>query len=199
MVPISSLRRYIAGSTIGVVDKISVDTGDEATIDHDRRSITALLQRRHRGEEDFEVRAMREDVAGELEQLKKYVTAGLTLGVVALLAGGIGIMNVTLATIFARIKEIGIRRAVGASRADILAQFLIEAAWLGLAGGVAGLALGAVGVHLLESWGDRKVAAIAWYHGVGAVLLGGFVSAAFAFIPAYRASGLDPVEALRSE
>ena len=199
LVPITTYRRVVDGSTQESIDEIHLDTGDEKTIARDRRIIEDLMLRRHRGEKDFEVKDMREAIAGEMDQLKKYVTAGLALGIVALLAGGIGIMNVTFATIFSRVKEIGIRRAVGASRGDILSQFLIEAALLGLAGGVAGLLLGLIGVHFLEAWADRKVASIAWYHGVFAIGTGALVSAIFAFYPAYQASALDPVEALRNE
>lgn len=201
VVPRSTLQRYLARGRAQPrsTDKILVDTGDEKTIPALRRAIEALLRRRHRGEKDFEIRDVREEVAGEMENLKKYVKAGLALGVVALLAGGIGIMNVTLATIFSRVKEIGVRRAVGAGRGDILAQFLVEAAWLGVAGGLAGVALAAGGLRVLESWGEREVAAIAWYHCLGAVGLGAGVSAVFALFPAYQAAQLDPVEALRSE
>ncbi|PIR19757.1 MAG: ABC transporter permease, partial [Elusimicrobia bacterium CG11_big_fil_rev_8_21_14_0_20_64_6] len=132
------------------VDEIRIDTGNERTLSARRSQIEVILKRRHRGEEDFEIKDQREEIENEMENMRKYVKAGLALGVVALLAGGIGIMNVTLATIFARVREIGIRRAIGASRADILAQFLLEAAMLGAAGGVAGVALGLGGVKWLS-------------------------------------------------
>jgi putative ABC transport system permease protein len=168
------------------VDKIFVDTGDEATLSARKRDIEAILKRRHRGEVDFEVKSARED--------------GLTLGVVALLAGGIGIMNVTMATIFARVKEIGIRRAVGAERSDIMGQFLMEAAMLGLAGGIAGVCLGLLGVQWLSSGGgQREVAKLTLSHCIYVTALASLVSALFAAGPAWQASKLDPVEALRAE
>jgi putative ABC transport system permease protein len=180
------------------VDKIMIDTGSEATLTARRREVESILKRRHRGELDFEVKSAREDIESEMEQMRKYVTAGLTLGIVALLAGGIGIMNVTMATIFSRVKEIGIRRAVGAERSDILGQFLVEAALLGMAGGLAGVALGLLGVKWLATF-NKEVASLTVLHCVEVTALASLVSALFAAGPAWQASKLDPVEALRAE
>ena len=202
VVPITAYQQRLAGSEFDPdsVDEIRIDTGNERTLSARRSQIEVILKRRHRGEEDFEIKDQREEIENEMENMRKYVKAGLALGVVALLVGGIGIMNVTLATIFARVREIGIRRAIGASRADILAQFLLEAAMLGAAGGVAGVALGLGGVKWLSGLGgSRDLAQVSWMHCVEGVVLAAFVSAAFALIPAYRASRLDPVEALKAE
>ena len=203
IVPITAFQRHIGpdrrGSAPDTVQEIRIDTGSEATLGLRRRQIEAVLKRRHRGEEDFEIKDMREEVEGEMEQMRKYVVAGLFLGLVSLIAGGTGIMNVTLATIFSRIKEIGIRRAVGAAKEDILAQFLLEAAMLGAAGGLAGVALGVGGLKLLAQTGGREIAEVTWLHCVEVVALGAIVSAIFALLPAYRASKLDPVEALKAE
>lgn len=202
LVPITSFQQTLARWASGPdgVDEIRIDTGDEKTLASRRRQIEAILTRRHRGEADFEIRDEREVIASKMEELKKNVKAGLALGVVALLAGGIGIMNVMLATIFARVREIGIRRAIGASRADILAQFLLEAALLGAAGGVAGVSLGLGGVRWLATLGStRNLAEITWLQCAEGIVLAALVSAAFALIPAYRASRLDPVEALKAE
>lgn len=202
LVPITAFQQSFAqnaGNPDGV-SEIEIDTGDEKTLAPRRKQIEAILKRRHRGEEDFEIRDEREAIETKMEDMRKYVKAGLALGIVALLAGGIGIMNVTLATIFARIREIGVRRAIGASRADILAQFLLEAAMLGAAGGIAGVALGLGGIEWLSRMeGTRQLAKISWLQCFEGIALASFVSAAFAFIPAYRASRLDPVEALRAE
>ncbi len=202
LVPITAFQQHFAqnsGNPDGV-DEIQIETGDEKTLAPRRKQIEAILKRRHRGEEDFEIHDEREAIETKMEEMRKYVKAGLALGIVALLAGGIGIMNVTLATIFARVREIGIRRAIGASRVDILAQFLLEAAMLGAAGGIAGVALGLGGIEWLSRLeGSRQLAKISWLHCFEGIALASFVSAAFAFIPAYRASRLDPVEALRAE
>ncbi|MBI5211125.1 MAG: ABC transporter permease [Elusimicrobia bacterium] len=181
------------------VDSIVVDTGSAKTVVSARSRITALLKSRHRGEEDFEINDSRDMIANELSESKKWLIAAIILGGVALFAGGIGIMNVTLATIFSRIKEIGIRRAVGASRIDIMAQFLLEAALLGLAGGLAGIGLGVAGLSALVKPTGRDVATITWYHGLAGMAVAALVSAIFALYPAYQAAKLDPVEALRNE
>jgi putative ABC transport system permease protein len=117
---------------------------------------------------------------------------------VSLVVGGIGIMNIMLVSVTERTREIGLRRAVGARRRDILVQFLIEAVTVSLAGGVLGIALG-----ILASW------SIAYFVGwpapvqAGAVLpaflFSGAVGVFFGFYPARRASRLNPIDALRYE
>ncbi len=202
LVPITAYQQGLSRyeKNPDAVDEIRIDTGSERTLASRRQQIEAILKRRHRGELDFEIKDQREEIESELENMRKYVKAGLALGVVALLAGGIGIMNVTLATIFARVREIGIRRAIGASRADILAQFLLEAAMLGAAGGVAGVALGLGGIQWLSGLGgSRDLAQVTWLQCAEGVALAALVSAVFALMPAYQASRLDPVEALKAE
>ncbi|UPT75656.1 MAG: ABC transporter permease [Elusimicrobiota bacterium] len=201
-VPITAFQQTFGkgDASADLVDEIRVETGDERTLAARRRQIEAILKRRHRGEEDFEIKDQREEIESEMENMRKYVKAGLALGIVALLAGGIGIMNVTLATIFARVREIGVRRAIGAGRDDILAQFLLEAAMLGAAGGLAGVGLGLGGVKWLSGLGGtRDLAQPTVLHCLGVVALASAVSAGFALVPAWRASRLDPVEALKAE
>jgi len=202
LMPITAFQHAFSRSADNpdAVDEIQVETGSDRTLGSRRRQIEMILKRRHRGEEDFEIKDMREEIESKMEDMRKYVKAGFALGIVALLAGGIGIMNVTLATIFARVREIGIRRAIGAGRSDILAQFLLEAAMLGAAGGLAGVALGLGGLKWLATLGGtRDVAEITWTQCAEGIALAAFVSAAFALVPAYRASRLDPVEALKAE
>jgi putative ABC transport system permease protein len=201
IVPISTFQLRLQPSWVGPrqVGMISIDTGSEATLSRRRRDIHQLLLSRHRGEQDFEINDMREAIETELEKQRKYVKAALALGIVALLAGGIGIMNVTLAAIFSRVREIGIRRAVGASPADILAQFVLEAGLLGAAGGVAGVGIGLGGVYYLKQMTGSDVARMSWLHCLAAVAVGAAISAAFAAVPAWQASRLDPVEALKAE
>ncbi len=116
----------------------------------------------------------------------------------SLIVGGIGIMNIMLVSVTERTREIGIRRAVGARRRDILLQFLIEAAFLSLAGGTLGVAIGIVAATLVSS-----LARWPTLIQPGAVALAlGFASAIglfFGWYPARRAAQLDPVDALRYE
>lgn len=181
------------------VDQIEVDTGDEATVPSVRKRIEQLLTRKHRGEVDFEVSDSREEIANRLSETRGYIIIGMALGSVAILAGGIGIMNVTLATIFLRVKEIGIRRALGASRLDIVAQFVAEAMLLGLCGGAAGVGLGYAGIELIARQAGRDIAQLTLWHMVASLAIAALTGFVFSVAPAWRASGLDPVEALRNE
>jgi putative ABC transport system permease protein len=200
LTPISALQDNLPTSAraIGQVETIDVDTGDDRAAALDRRRIAALLLARHRGEPDVEIFDFRELVAGALRQLRKTVDAIMLIGIVALLASGIGIMNVTLATALSRVREIGIKRALGASRRDILLQFVSEALVLGAAGGAAGVLLGLLAIVRLSPDPDRVLMpAPLHYAGAAAVALG--TALLFALLPAYRASRYDPVEALRYE
>lgn len=200
LIPITTFEDYVAppGSTPGQVDEIDVETGDVATVGRVRRQIEALLLERHGGENDVEVHDFRELLGGALTATKAEVIAILIIGIVAILASGIGIMNVTLATIFSRIREIGVRRSLGATRADIVWQFVAEAMALGLAGGVAGAALGIVSLKYIAPETDHPlhISALHVAAAIAVALATGFL---FALWPAYQASRFDPIEALRYE
>lgn len=202
-VPITTYQRFIGSRGKGPTDRVNeiiVDTGDEKTVPYARRVLEALLTVRHRGETDFEVEDFRDTIQGVLNQTRQYAIAVMAVGIVAILAGGVGIMNVTLATIFSRVREIGIRRAVGATRRDILAQFVIEAMLLGFFGGLAGIGLGLAGITYIAAKGMRGGAEpLVWWHllaTLGISIGAGFL---FSLYPAYQASKMDPVEALRYE
>lgn len=201
--PITTVQRYLAQASDNkspdAVDSIALDTGSMETTARARRRVEALLSGRHRGAGDFEVEEWREMFQQWIESARKDAVAALAVGAVAILAGGVGIMNVTLATIFSRIREIGVRRALGATRADILVQFLTEAALLGLLGGVAGSAIGVAGLKWLVDERDRVMEALAWWHFPATLLISIGTALIFAIYPAYQASRLDPVEALRYE
>jgi putative ABC transport system permease protein len=201
VLPLTSYGAYLAGNgrRLDAIDQIHVDTGDEGTLGAARHRIEQILALRHRGEKDFEVKSDRQDLEDSIRDQNKDVAVALALGIVALLSGGIGILNVTLAAVYSRMREIGVRRALGAERADVLALFVAEAALLGLAGGVAGVLLGAYGIDRLAKAADRDVIELAWYHAAGMVALSAAVAAVFSAYPAWLASRLDPVEAMREE
>jgi putative ABC transport system permease protein len=202
IVPLSSFGHYLSAYSdrpADAIDAVKVDTGDESKLPWAKRRIEALLKVRHRGELDFEVKNLRQQIEDSMQEESKYVAVALALGIVALLSGGIGILNVTLAAVYSRVREIGIRRAVGASRGDVMALFLVEAALLGLAGGAAGVLLGVIGIEKLAKGSERDVADLAWYHAAGMIAVSSLVAAVFAAYPAWRASLLDPIEALRQE
>ncbi|MBI4387146.1 MAG: ABC transporter permease [Elusimicrobia bacterium] len=200
LIPVTSYHRYLGNEkTKTAIDEIQLDSGNPDTVVSVKGRIDSILKRRHRGEDDYEIQDNRSMIQEELQDTQRYIWVGTILGMVALLAGGIGIMNVTLASIFARVKEIGIRRAIGATRTDILAQFLTEAMILGLAGGLAGVGLGYAGVAYLGRDTERDLTTLTWYHMAAVILIGVAVSCISALYPAKQAAALDPVTALKDE
>lgn len=201
LVPATTFQRFLTPRYQGnpeVIESINVDTGDGRTAALYLRRLQTLLRARHRGEDDFEIKDYREIMQGALKQMKEFVISILIIGIVAILASGIGIMNVTLATIFSRVREIGIRRALGATRADIVWQFVSEAMLLGVIGGLGGTGLGILGIWYLAPKEDR-MAPISPLHVAGALLIALGTGFLFALYPAYKASRFDPVEALHYE
>jgi putative ABC transport system permease protein len=137
-----------------------------------------------------------------LEQRKRTIRAYnnvlVLIGSISLLVGGIGIMNIMLATVTERTREIGVRRAMGARRRDIVQQFLIETVVLSAVGGLVGIVLGVVIAHLVEAFAHQKtiVTALAIVISAGISIAVGIV---FGLHPAIKAARMDPIEALRYE
>jgi putative ABC transport system permease protein len=209
LVPITTAQtRLIGGQRRGAttsVNTINIQVASADQMDQVSADVSEVLRERHNvlaGAEDFTV----QNQADALSALTS-VTNTLTLflgGIagISLVVGGIGVMNIMLVSVTERTREIGIRKAVGARRADILTQFLVESAALSLLGGLIGIALGwliATGIGRVQLGGN----AIKPVVGLDSVLLATIFSAAvglfFGIYPAMRAASLAPVEALRYE
>ncbi len=152
-----------------------------------------------RDEDDFTILSQSE-IVGALGQITGVLTT--FLGVIAgisLLVGGIGIMNIMLVSVTERTREIGLRKAVGAKRRDILSQFLTEAVILSSLGGLIGLLLGAAGAYAVSSLSDTLDARVAWNSVALAIIFSAAVGLFFGIYPATRAAGLNPIDALRYE
>ena len=202
VMPITAVRARLRHTPGREVDQIMVSVREQDLMARAQEQLTALLRQRHRvaegDENDFMVRNL-QDLMATLERTRSTLsTLLLAIACIALLVGGIGVMNIMLVSVSERTREIGIRLAIGARSADILAQFLVEAVTLSTIGGVAGLALGVGAGTLLGramEWSVRfsptaAVIAFATSGGIGVV---------FGFFPARRAAQLDPITALRHE
>jgi len=182
----------------GLVDEIAVRIDDAGKVRDSARLIESVVRRRHRGALDFELVVPQELLAGyERARFQFNVVVG-AVAALSLLVGGIGIMNIMLANVSERVREIGIRRSLGASREDITRQFLAEALMLTVVGGVAGIALGfalALGISSYAGWPTAvSLRAIA-----AALVLAAATGIGFGLYPAIQAARSSPVEALRRE
>lgn len=176
---------------------IRIITGKESAARTAGKSLSSYLRSQFGPKEKPEIEFFYEKLEERLKEARKSLNNMLFMGIIAMIAGGIGIMNVTMAVIFSRTKEIGIRRALGASRKDILFQFVVEAMLLGLCGAIAGMILGYLAVlHLAE---DTSQMTFSWWVVAGSILIALVTSFLFALYPAWQAAKLKPVEALKNE
>ncbi|HOY09469.1 MAG TPA: ABC transporter permease [Candidatus Omnitrophota bacterium] len=183
------------------LDNIYVEVADTGLIEEAKEKIEALIKKRHKlyqGEDSFYIRDMSE-IQDMLSSTTK--TMSLLLGCIAaisLVVGGIGIMNIMLVSVTERTREIGLRKAVGARKVDIMMQFLIESMVMTFTGGLMGIAVGAGAALLLSSlagWATQLSA----FPIVLATSFSIVVGIVFGLWPAQKAAGLKPVEALRYE
>ena len=209
--PLSTVQSTLAAQQVTSlghsVQAISVQARSEDEINSAEYEITNILRQRHRikeGEEDdFSVISM-----GAVSQMANQILGifQLVLGAIAgisLVVGGIGIMNIMLVSVTERIREIGLRKALGAKRRDILTQFLTEAAMLSLCGGAIGVGLGWIIVKIMSTVAaNMGFPFAALLPGDVIALAAGvsiFIGLASGLYPAVRAARLDPIESLRHE
>lgn len=161
-------------------------------------AIKRVLQSRHRAESVYSVQNLTQllSVAGRVADALTLVL--MLVALVTLLVSGIGIMNIMLATVSSRIREIGIRKAIGATNREIRFQFLAEAILISLTGGIAGILTGLALPYSLRFFTDYRVP-ISGLSAIIAILISSIVGIIFGTVPASRASQLDPVESLRYE
>ena len=183
-------------------DQIILSATSAADIPRAMREVRTLLRQRHHmrdeDEDDFMLRDMTEIMSAATNTTRTMTRLLLAVACISLVVGGVGIMNIMLVSVTERTKEIGLRMAVGARARDILSQFLIEAVLLCLAGGAIGI-LSGIGASWLVKW----LANWPVESSPTAIVAAFFVSAAvgiiFGFYPAWKASSLDPIDALRYE
>ena len=191
-----TVARYFTNSD--EVKQLFFSVSDSNEVPRATREIQEVLQSRHRPESVYRVDNLTQllDVAAKTANTLSRVL--LLISVLTLIVSGVGIMNIMLATVNARTREIGVRKAVGATNAEILAQFLAEAVLISLSGGMVGIVIG-LGLPFSVRFLTNYRLPISGWSVVIAVLVSSFVGILFGTAPAARAAHFDPIESLRYE
>ena len=203
LAPYTTVKRVLHASTFpDNVRQVKLSLWSMDQIEEAKREIGALLRQRHRlsetAEDDFRIIDMAE-ITSTMSGVSNTMTVLLAaVAAISLLVGGIGIMNIMLVSVTERIREIGLRMAIGATPTNILSQFILEAVLLSTVGGGVGVAIGVTGAQAIgEMLGWPILVETA--STVVAFLFSSFVGMFFGFYPAWRASRLNPIDCLRYE
>ena len=199
-IPYSTAMKRVFGAEY--LSSISIQANDENLLQTAETEVTELLRKQHKiaanKELDFHVRNQAEFMETLEESSQTFTNMILGIAVVSLVVGGIGIMNIMLVSVTERTKEIGLRKAVGAQRTDILFQFLVESTTLALVGGLVGVGVGIIGAEAVPSlWGWRTEVSVVY--GVLSFVVSALVGVFFGAYPAWKAAKLHPIDALRHE
>jgi len=191
-----TVARYFTNSD--EVKQLFFSVSDSAEVPRATREILQVIRSRHRPESVYRVDNLTQllDVAAKTANTLSRVL--LLISVLTLIVSGVGIMNIMLATVNARTREIGVRKAVGATNAEILAQFLTEAVLISLSGGTVGILVGLAIPFSVRFITDYRLPISGWSV-IIAVLVSSFVGILFGTAPAARAAKFDPIESLRYE
>jgi len=207
LIPLSSAQsRLMKRDNPNEVDLIYAQARSADDVPQAEEEVSQILRSRHRstlGEDDFDIISTQSflDMASSITGTLTIFLGGIAG--ISLLVGGIGIMNIMLVTVVERTKEIGLRKAMGARRTDILIQFLVESSFLSLGGGVIGIVLGYAISLLIGQIAAGSSILLNPVIELNSILMATLFSAAvglfFGIFPANRAASLEPVEALRTE
>ena len=202
MAPYTTVGRVLQRSKFKSINMMNVSLHSMDDVEEAKREIGLLLRQRHKladyQDNDFETRDTTE-IMNTIGSVSQLMTVLLTaVAAISLLVGGIGIMNIMLVSVTERIKEIGLRMAIGATPACILCQFILEAIVLSTVGGAIGVGVGIGAAQLIGNINHWPII-IETGSAVGAFVFSSFVGMFFGFYPAYRASKLNPIDCLRYE
>ena len=191
-----TVARYFSGTD--KVKEIFFTMKDSASVVPASEQILSIIKSRHRPSSVYNAMVMT-DIMNMMGRIADYLTIVLSLAaLVTLIVSGVGIMNSMLANVQARTREIGVRKALGATSKEIRLQFLTEAVFLSLSGGLVGTAIG-LGIPLSISFLTPVQVPVNWWSGVISLFVSVLVGVSFGTLPATRAAKMDPVETLKYE
>jgi putative ABC transport system permease protein len=203
MMPLRTAQVKLGGAGTTQVSSISVQVRSAEEMDLAQAQLTAILRARHGLEtgvdDDFRVQNQEDIVDSVTETSGTFTTLLASIAAISLVVGGIGIMNIMLVSVTERTREVGLRKAVGAKRADILLQFLAEAVVLSGIGGLVGVALGTVAAQIITPMLGGTQALVTGESVLLAVTVSLAIGVFFGLYPANRAARLNPIDALRYE
>jgi putative ABC transport system permease protein len=196
--PITTVQSTLTGS--GPVDSITVQATSESSLGAAEAQVTTIIEEHHKiknvAEPGFQILNQGSLLETSSSTSDVFTTLLGEVAAISLLVGGIGVMNIMLVSVTERTREIGIRKAIGARRSDILTQFLCEAILVSLVGGIVGVLVGVIGSQFEIAGVHPQIATYSIFLAFGAAALSGLF---FGTYPAARAASLRPIEALRFE
>jgi putative ABC transport system permease protein len=198
MAPITTVQDSLTG--VGAIDSITVQAKSESALKAAEGEVTQIIDERHKikntSEPGFSILNQGSLLETSSETSNVFTTLLGEVAAISLLVGGIGVMNIMLVSVTERTREIGIRKAIGARRSDILTQFLTEAVLVSLIGGLTGVAVGVIGSQFKIAGVQPQIATYSIFLALAAAIASGLF---FGTYPAARAAALRPIEALRFE
>jgi len=199
-IPLSTFSRRIpkANALTSEIKQLTVKLASSAQLIPSSEVIRSLLNRRHFNTGDFSIIVPYELMKQEEKETRIYNLLLASIAAISLIVGGIGIMNIMLASVLERTQEIGIRRAVGGRKSHIMNQFVTEAVVLSVTGGIIGVVLG-VTFSLVIAWTTEVQTTITLYSVLIAFAFSVLVGITFGYLPAKQAANLRPIESIRHE
>jgi len=203
IMPLRTAQLKLGGAGTNTVRSINLQVRTAGEMDLAQAQVTAILRSLHGlatgADNDFLVQNQADILSSVAETSGTFTTLLGSIAAISLLVGGIGIMNIMLVSVTERTREIGLRKAVGAKRGDILTQFLTEAIVISVLGGVIGVVLGVVGAQVITPLLGSSQAIVTTQSVVLALAVSLAIGVFFGLYPANRAASLNPIDALRYE